>query len=130
MASTLPLDAFIATTVGSLNTIPSPWRYTSVFAVPRSIARARPISGSGSPTSPPHHPPQDAAREVLLLPDRHVPLQLLDAEPAGLEGLGAVRRRARHHDGNVTESELAEPVEERHLAERPAFQQLHAALLH
>jgi hypothetical protein len=61
---------------------------------------------------------------MFLLPDRHVPLQLLDPVPAGLERLGAVRRRARHHDGDVAQIELAEPVEERDPAERPAFEQL------
>src|SRR6266540_4026117 len=41
-AYTLPLLESVATTEGSESTIPRPRTYTSVFAVPRSIARSRP----------------------------------------------------------------------------------------
>ena len=41
-----------------------------------------------------------------------------------------MRRRARHHDRDLTEPELAETVEERdRLAKRPAFEQLVGDLL-
>src|SRR5580704_17197221 len=39
-ATTSPLFLLIATIEGSLTTIPLPFEYTSVFAVPRSIARS------------------------------------------------------------------------------------------
>src|SRR3954452_1095211 len=45
-ASGRPSRAFTATTDGSFSTTPRPRRYTSVFAVPRSIAMSRPTSGA------------------------------------------------------------------------------------
>ena len=86
IATTEPVDAWSATTVGSSKTIPSPSRYTIVFAVPRSIARSRPIrppSPSGlhrsrgapssrwgprasavrSPRGMPRRPPRDERRK-------------------------------------------------------------------
>ena len=39
-----PFLVLIATTLGSLSTIPRPRTYTSVFAVPRSTAMSRPKS--------------------------------------------------------------------------------------
>ena len=41
-----PVLVFVATTDGSLSTIPRPRTYTSVFAVPRSIAMSRPRKDS------------------------------------------------------------------------------------
>ena len=40
IARTSPVREFMAMTVGSLNTMPSPSRNTNVFAVPRSMARS------------------------------------------------------------------------------------------
>ena len=45
MASTSPLPPWTATTQGWSNTMPSPWRYTRVFALPMSRARSRPTAG-------------------------------------------------------------------------------------
>src|SRR5215217_1400728 len=114
IASTLPVDWFMATTVGSLKTIPSPWRYTSVFAVPRSNARSRPISrpsrGVGRRSlgaSRTHHPRGLARGEVLFLPDRDVLFQPLDELAARLERLGAVRGADGDRDARLAHRELS-----------------------
>ena len=71
IASTLPLAAFIATTVGSLKTMPSPCGR-------RGCSRCRGRSRGRGPSRPrrrsrPHHPVRDlAVGEMFLLPDRHV----------------------------------------------------------
>src|SRR3954471_22267179 len=52
-ASGRPSRVFTATTDGSSSTTPRPRTYTKVFAVPRSIAMSRPITGAyhGSDTA-------------------------------------------------------------------------------
>src|SRR3954471_22967257 len=52
-------------TVGSLRTIPRPLAYTSVFAVPKSMARSL-----ARPTLPPRRPPLGAAVPVGIRGER------------------------------------------------------------
>src|SRR5215472_6328962 len=47
---------------------------------------------------------------LLVLPDRHARLQLLDQRAAGLEGLGAVRAGHGHHDREVADIQVAHAV--------------------
>src|SRR5437763_15067842 len=117
MARTSPLRWFNAMTVGSLNTIPSPSRKTSVFAVPRSIARFLMRSGPVDPFGL-------AGDERLLLPDRHVLLDAFDPVPACLERVGAMRSRARDRDGDVPDVEPAGAVQERDLTDGPLLEDL------
>ena len=48
-----------------------------------------------------------------MLPHRNIGLELVDQAPARLERLGAVRRRRRDDDGEVTHDEVADPVHAR-----------------
>src|SRR6201996_127659 len=48
--------------------------------------------------------------ELLVLPDRHGRLQLVDQHPAGLEGVAAVGAGHRHHHGQVANGQVADPV--------------------
>src|SRR5262245_38317450 len=131
MASTSWVRLFRAMTVGSKRMIPRPRAYTSVFAVPRSMARS-----SGTAASRPSGEPELAdgthvvrgfgpgspAVPVLLLPYRHGLLQRVDGEPRGFERLGAVRRRRHDEHRRFGELEVAEPVQQReplHLGPSP-----------
>src|SRR6266508_6435086 len=98
------------------------------------MARSRLVMRSALPGGTParrpsrcsraHHPMGIARGKPLLLPDRDVPLDALDAVPAGLEGLGPVGRGAAHHDRGLTHLEAAGSVEDRELQYRPPFAHL------
>src|SRR5690554_1185012 len=51
---------------------------------------------------------------VLLLPNRYVPFQLINQEPATLERLRPVRTRRRRHHGDLARPERAEAVHQGH----------------
>ena len=83
-----PGAAVKATTVG--------WsKHDAVTLTVDERVRGAEVDREISPHSGPHHPVGVAARERLLLPDRHVVLQPLDRVAARLERLGAVGRRHR-----------------------------------
>src|SRR5919106_4555070 len=92
-ASTSPDRELIAQTVGSLKTTPWPCLNTRVFVEPRSTARPRLLIRSGA-----HDPVRRAGGQTLLLPDRHVLFDPLDAVPGSLERLRPVGGRATHQD--------------------------------
>src|SRR5438034_1281867 len=71
-----------------------------------------------------HHPMGVARGKPLLLPYRDVPLDALDAVPAGLEGLRPVGRGAAHHDRRLAHLQAAGSVEDRDLQDRPPFEHL------
>src|SRR5215813_12397708 len=99
--------------------MPRPCWYTSVLAVPRSMAR----SLLATPLRP-HHPVRGAGDEAFLLPDRHVLLDPLDAVTGGLERLRAMRRRAADQDGDLSDRQPADAVQQGHLADRPPLEHL------
>src|SRR4051812_1984102 len=54
-----------------------------------------------------------AVGERLVLPDRHLALEIVDQPPAGLEGLAPVGGGRRDHDRDLTQAEVADPVDRR-----------------
>src|SRR5437762_378882 len=76
------------------------------------------------PTSAPPHPVGVAGGEVLLLPDRNVGLDPLDAVAARLERLRAMRRGTRDDDGDLSDVKVSRAVMERGPAHRPSLEQL------
>src|SRR5262245_23193257 len=123
MASTSWVRLLRAMTVGSKRMIPRPRAYTSVFAVPRSMARSSGTVGSRSWSGGPEladrahvvrgFGPRGPAVPVLLLPDRHGLLQGVDGEPRGFERLGAVRRRRDDEHRRLRQLEMPETVQQR-----------------
>src|SRR5690606_24114018 len=103
-ASTSLVRLLSAMTEGSFRTMPSLLAYTSVFAVPRSIARSR--ASSGSPSVPCRRPfPVRVRRE-----GPHLLVELLD------RGSRGGRRRPgadpQHQEADAAEAQGDEQVDE------------------
>ena len=56
-------------------------------------------------------PPGIAGSVMLLLPDRHAVLHLVDDVPARAEGFIAMRCGHSHPDGNFPQAEITQPVD-------------------
>src|SRR5436190_169602 len=122
MASTSLVCVLSAITDGSLSTMPSPLAYTSVFAVPRSMARSRATggaapgySGSTAGDSPwPVGAPVSLGAPRSRREDRR--------EGPGLAGsverLAAVRRGGGHHHRGLTDRHEPHAMQQHEATER------------
>jgi len=68
--------------------------------------------------------PFSAARPVLLLPDRSAGLDLVDQVAPGWERITPMRRGNGYNNGNLSNTQLANPVDRSDLADRPPLPHL------
>src|SRR6202521_4313694 len=111
-ATTSPLDLFIATIEGSLTTMPLPCANTSVFAVPRSMARSEEKRLNTDlmlkpflfiPTSPYREKVSAAGPAIALTTSRPVTTSIVSGHHDQRKGAGVSTSELllRNHDGHL-----------------------------